>query len=555
MVVAIQAELLLKQQDHTLAVRAHALVSGQAEGCPQCIEFAAALNRARSEAGYWQAMHQKALEREKELKQRNEELEAKLRERERQLFGRKSEKCGKGGEGSGGADKQSNGRRRGQQPGAEGHGRQLHEELEVVEEVCDLEENEKCCPRCGLPYEEFPVTEDSEEVEVEVRAYRRRHRRKQYRPTCSCPDQPGIVMAPAPAKLICKGGYAISFWVHLLLDKFLLQRPTYRLRIDLRLSMGVDVSQGTITDGLKRLMPLFEPLYEGIVAKSLSEEHWHADETRWKVFEKLEGKQGNRWYLWLFHSQSTVVYILDPSRSSVVPLEYFGEGAEGILSVDRYSAYKALLKWTKLLLQFCWAHVRRDFLAVAKDWPKQEQWALGWLEKIRDLYLLNEKRVALLLEPGAFAEADGKLREAIEYMERQRVEELADEALHPARRKVLESLERHWPGLLVFVEHPQVPMDNNKAERDIRGPAVGRKNYYGSGALWSGRLAAMLFSLFQTLLLFGINPRAWLTDYLRRCAENGGRAPEEAARYLPWNMTDADREAFILSGNKGYDTS
>ena len=48
--------------------------------------------------------------------------------------------------------------------------------------------------------------------------------------------------------------------------------------------------------------------------------------------------------------------------------------------------------------------------------------------------------------------------------------------------KTLESLQAHWQGLTVFVDHPDVPMDNNTAERVQRGPVVGRKNYYGSGA-------------------------------------------------------------------------
>ena len=94
--------------------------------------------------------------------------------------------------------------------------------------------------------------------------------------------------------------------------------------------------------------------------------------------------------------------------------------------------------------------------------------------------------------------------------------------MHLARRKVLESLGHHWTGLTVFVEHPEVPMDNNTAERSERGPVVGRKNYYGSGAEWSGRLAAMTFTLFQTLRLWGLNPRLWLTAYWRR-------APKPAA--------------------------
>jgi hypothetical protein len=118
--------------------------------------------------------------------------------------------------------------------------------------------------------------------------------------------------------------------------------------------------------------------------------------------------------------------------------------------------------------------------------------------------------------------------------------------LHPARRKVLESLREHWPGLTVFVDHPEVPMDNNTAERSERGPVVGRKNYYGSGAVWSGRLAAMLFSLFQTLALWGINPRLWLTAYLRACAQAGGQAPARPDALLPWNLSEDQRRAWSL---------
>jgi transposase len=127
-------------------------------------------------------------------------------------------------------------------------------------------------------------------------------------------------------------------------------------------------------------------------------------------------------------------------------------------------------------------------------------------------------------------------------MATQAEQELEEPSLHPARRKVLESLGEHWTGLTVFVAHPEVPMDNNTAERAERGPVVGRKNYYGSGAVWSGRLAAMLFSLFETLALWELNPRAWLTAYLEACARSGGKAPADLESYLPWNLSAQQRE-------------
>src|SRR5207253_6011651 len=144
------------------------------------------------------------------------------------------------------------------------------------------------------------------------------------------------------------------------------------------------------------------------------------------------------------------------------------------------------------------------------------------------------------------AAADGRLRAAVTALAVQGEAELADPQVHPARRKVLESLGDHWTGLTVFVEHPEVPMDNNTAERAQRGPVVGRKNYYGSGAVWAGRLAAMMFSLLQTLCLWELIPRSWLTAYLTACAEAGGVAPPDGESFLPWHLSEAQCQAWSI---------
>jgi transposase len=187
-------------------------------------------------------------------------------------------------------------------------------------------------------------------------------------------------------------------------------------------------------------------------------------------------------------------------------------------------------------------------VTVARTWPEHEDWALGWVERIGQVYQLNDARQAVREEPAPFAAADARLRAAVTALGAQGESELADPSLHPARRKVLESLGDHWTGLTVFVEHPEVPMDNNTAERAQRGPVVGRKNYYGSGAVWAGRLAALMFSLLQTLCLWNLNPRAWLTAYLTACAEAGGDVPEDGERFLPWNLRNQDRQRWSLAG-------
>jgi transposase len=264
------------------------------------------------------------------------------------------------------------------------------------------------------------------------------------------------------------------------------------------------------------------------------------------VFVKRSDKVGFVWMLWVFAAKDSIVFVLDPFRSHDVPERHFGDDAEGIASVDRYSAYKATaqVKAGNIILAFCWAHVRRDFLAVLTGWSELADWSWSWLEEIGLLYQRNNQRLAVLDDAVQFHEADHLVRAQVEHMRLRCVTELAQPDLRLPQRKTLTSLQEHWSGLTVFVDHPEIPMDNNTAERCHRGPVVARKNFYGSGALWSGRLAAMLFSLFQTLPLWGLDIGRWLTAYLTACAKAGGQPPPDPQRYLPWNMSTEERELY-----------
>jgi transposase len=113
--------------------------------------------------------------------------------------------------------------------------------------------------------------------------------------------------------------------------------------------------------------------------------------------------------------------------------------------------------------------------------------------------------------------------------------------LHVAQRKLLVSLQNHWHGLIVFVTHPEVPMDNNGGEQAIRGPVVGRKNFYGSGSLKSAELTAMMYTQLQTVEQWGLNSHHWLQKYLEACAKAGGTAPADLAPFLPWEMNEERR--------------
>jgi transposase len=499
----------------------------------------------RQQVGYWKSRHRDALQRITALEQKVRQLEGEKRQLQADLFGRRSETQPRNDRSNHLDDPQDGSpkpqRNRGQQPDNPGPKRRDYSHLPGREQFVELPPEQGVCSCCGLPLQPLSATEDSEQVEIEVSAYRRVIRRRRYRRTCTCKG-PITLTAPPPPKLIPKGRYGISVWVEILLDKYFSYRPTERLLASWRL-LGLDLAPGTVTDGLQRLEVLLEPISAALQERNRQGDLHQGDETRWRVFVALDDKEGYGWWLWVMLGLDTVIYLLDASRSHAVPENHFRTESRGVLVVDRYSAYKAMT-WVKdgiLVLAFCWAHVRRDFIRVGKGWPEWKTWALEWLRRIRGLYRLNDRRLAATKDASAFAEADGRLRQAVAEMKTQRETELARADLATPCRKALESLHEHWDGLTRFVDDPRIPMDNNASERRARGPAVARKNFSGSGSLWSGQQAAAMFSIFATLSFWKLNPRKWLTWYFEHCAAAGGKVPEDIEPFLPWKLDAAKR--------------
>ena len=378
-------------------------------------------------------------------------------------------------------------RPRGQQRGRPGHGRRQAHELPARCETIALDA--AVCPQCGQGLKEFPGTEDSEVVELEVKAYRRVIRRRRYRPTCQCARLPGIVTAALAPRLIERGKLGVSVWVNVLLSKFSYGQPTHRLLQEWS-DQGLRISQGTVTDGLRQLARLFEPIGQAWSTQLRAQSHWHADETRWEVFVEREGKVGHRWYLWVFQARDVVQFVLDPSRSAQVPAAALRGVDSGILSVDRYSAYKKYASQNAgISLSYCWAHQRRDFLNLARAHPALWDWAMDWVTRIARLYRLHELRrdaygrcggtIDVEIDAQAigaarlarFTACDERVRQAVQALQRRCDRALADAQLASPARKVLQSLKAHWSGLVVFVDHPWLDLDNNAAERALR-PAV-----------------------------------------------------------------------------------
>jgi transposase len=504
------------------------------------------------QAKQWKSLHERAVrrlefaqkrhqfelaqarQREDRLKGELEAAQAQIRDLRQRVFGAKTEQSD-----SINALIHSSaavGRPRGHQRGRPGHGRTRLARLPAkVQELT----SQVCCPRCGLGLVDFAGTQDAEVLEIEVKAYRRIVRRHRYRPQCRCGCLPGIVTAPPPAQLIARGKLGVSIWVEALLSKFVYGQPSARLLQDWN-DLGLNISQGTLTDGLRRLLPMFAPLAEAGLAQLRRDSHWHADETRWEVFAQIEGKVGHRWYLWVFKSATVVCFVLDPSRSAKVPGATLQGVSQGILSVDRYAAYRKFARLSPgVSLSICWAHQRRDFLRLANDHPALWDWAMGWVEQIAQLYRLHALRrehYNSATDQAAFIASDVQLRELIGSMAIGCQSSVTDEQLAAPARKVLRTMRAYWPGLVLFLNHPWLDLDNNASERALRPAVVGRKNFYGSGSPWSGQLAATMMSLLNTVKMWGLNPRLWLASYLQACAQAGGRAPDDWARFVPWQM-------------------
>jgi len=307
---------------------------------------------------------------------------------------------------------------------------------------------------------------------------------------------------------------------------------------------GLDVSEGTLASGLKQLTKLFARLYNALRAESRRSVHWQMDETHWRVFVDNMGKDNHKWWMWVVLSQSACVFVLDPSRSSKVPTEHLKDIPAGILSCDRYSAYKALDQ--DIELAFCWSHVRRDFLNLRDGYPELRPLAQRWINRIDRLFHLNKIRLKSRGTP-SFQEQDDALRAEVSSMEKAFRQALKSKSLAKPAMEVLDSLKNHWTGLTIFVSQPAVPMDNNASERALRGPVVGRKNYYGAHSIWGGQLAAMMFSIFATLAKNQIDPYRWLSEYLKCCAENGGKPPTDLSAFLPWAMNMERKEDLRLA--------
>jgi transposase len=266
----------------------------------------------------------------------------------------------------------------------------------------------------------------------------------------------------------------------------------------------------------------------------------------------------------------TVCFVMDPSRSGAVLARHAGidettgqltdaeDGAPRrlVISSDFYAVYQSAgRKADGLVNLYCWAHIRRYFVRAGDASPVQlRHWTEAWLERIRDLYAAHGQLTAAWQDAAAPAPqektaAAARLEEAYQawddalaVIDEARKKQAQAPGLQEPAKKALATLDREWDGLAAHRDYPVIGLDNNPAERTIRGPVVTRKNARGSHNGDTARNAAVIWTVTATAQMAGLNVLTYLTAYLDACGRNSGKPLTGPAleRFLPWNASPED---------------
>lgn len=407
-----------------------------------------------------------------------------------------------------------------------GHGPTPQPNLKLVEVAHDLPAEKRDCPACGGTLVEMgDQTEDAEEISVLAKEFIRiLHRRKKYR--CACNGH--VETAPGPEKLIAGGRYSVEFAVDVAVAKYCDHMPLER-QAKVHDRLGLSTKSQTLYDQVERLAVLLQPTYEAILAEVLRAPLIHVDETYWQVMSNGKATESKKWWSWCVASQNLVGYRILPGRSTQAARDVLG-GYAGIVMADGYGVYSALSREGKQLvlsgngpkgfqLVNCWAHVRRKFVEAEPNFPKASE----VIDLIGQLYEMEG--LAKEGPPEKLLERRRRLRED---RSRDLVARIFDWAKNvrvlprSALGHAIAYMQELKPGLVAFLEDPLVPLDNNHAERALRGMVIGRKNHYGSRSQRGTEVAALFYTLFESAKLSGIEPMAYVASAARKALRQPG---------------------------------
>jgi transposase len=380
--------------------------------------------------------------------------------------------------------------------------------LPIVEIRHERPADQRACPACGGELTEMPgQTEDSERITAVKLTYQVEHHvRQKYR--CACNG--AVVTAPGPAQVMPGGRYAPEFGVGVAVAKYTDHLPLER-QVRMMAREGLHVESQTLWDQLNAIARHLEPTYEALGRRVLEASVINVDETRWAIMGSPKPAAGT---VWGVHAPTVSFYRILPGKSTDEGREVLRD-YQGIAVVDGFAVYEVLARdGPGFMLAHCWAHTKRKYDEIATNWPMACA-EIGAL--IGELYAIER------LVPGPFP-GDGAAQTLRQQLRTDRSQPVLDRIWTWATEqaglprsdfgKAVRYMLERWTGLTRFVTNPRIPLDNNAAERALRGPVVGRKNHYGSRSLRGTHVAALFYTLCETAKLVGIDPHAYLLHAL-----------------------------------------
>jgi transposase len=417
------------------------------------------------------------------------------------------------------------------------HRGELPKHLPRIHET--LAPSETNCPCCQAPMHVIGE-ETAERLDVVPAQYRVI---VTHRPKLACRSCEKIVQELAPEHLIKAGLPTEAMVASVLVAKYGWHLPLYR-QSKMLACQGIDIDRSTLAFWVGYAAAEIAPLYERLKQSVLSAERLAVDETPVPVLDPGRGRTKTG-YFWSMARDDrpfggkdppAVVYTYAPGRGGV-HLYALLQNYRGIVQCDGYAPYKKLPE-ERIVLAFCWAHLRRPFFEIARK--GNAPIATEALLRIARLYKIEAKIKGK--SPGERlrvrqAESAPHVAAFKAFLDKQLNRVSAKSPIANALRYGL----NHWDGLIRFLNDGRIDLDSNIVERSMRPQALTRKNALFAGHDDGAESWAMLASLIETCKLAGIDPQAYLADVLTKLVNlwSNNRLDE----LLPWAWAAARRAA------------